>query len=178
MNNNPIKNFEFKAKVNSLKPYETLLKRENPRFIGEDHQIDTYFNTDRGRLKLREGKIENALIEYYRKNKNESKTSDINLYKHEPDSGLKKILKNQFGVKTVVDKKRKIYFINHIKFHFDVVKNLGTFIEVEVIDETGKESLEKLKAQCDNYFDFFHLEKSQLQAKSYSDMMLEIENKF
>jgi len=117
-----IKNFEFKAKVESLAPYENKLLSLNPTFTGTDHQIDTYFNATKGRLKLRQGNIENALIQYERKNIKGSKESDIILYKHKPDNALKEILTNQLGVLVEVDKLRKIYFINNIKFHFDEVK--------------------------------------------------------
>lgn len=78
----------------------------------------------------------------------------------------------QLGVKTIVDKKRKIYFIGNVKFHFDIVKNLGAFMEVEAIDNEGKFSIEELKTQCDNYFDYFHLDKDNLVDKSYSDLIL------
>ena len=54
-----IKNFEFKAKVDNLEEYENKLLKLNPFFKGTDHQIDTYFNVSKGRLKLREGNIEN-----------------------------------------------------------------------------------------------------------------------
>ncbi|MBK8497205.1 MAG: hypothetical protein IPL50_21045 [Chitinophagaceae bacterium] len=53
----PILNIEFKAATNRLDELETLLKQYNPVFIGEDHQVDTYFNVDKNRLKLREGNI-------------------------------------------------------------------------------------------------------------------------
>lgn len=77
----------------------------------------------------------------------------------------------QLGVKITVDKKRKIYFIDNVKFHFDVVEGLGTFIEVEAIDNNGTFSVEHLKAQCDKYFTYFGLDKSQLVDKSYSDLV-------
>lgn len=78
----------------------------------------------------------------------------------------------QLGVKAVVDKKRKIYFINNIKFHFDQVEGLGTFLEVEVIDEKGDLSIEVMKQDCDHYFQFFGLSQSQLVDRSYSDLVL------
>ena len=52
-----------------------------------------------------------------------------------PDKTLKEILIKTLGIKAVVDKRRKIYFINNVKFHFDTVKDLGTFVEVEAIDK-------------------------------------------
>ena len=58
-----------------------------------------------------------------------------------------------------------------MKFHFDIVENLGTFVEVEAIDETGEAGMEKLKEQCNIYFLFFGLDKSDLVDKSYSDLI-------
>jgi predicted adenylyl cyclase CyaB len=168
-----IKNFEFKAKVENLEKYENKLLSLNPLLKGEDHQIDTYFNTNNGRLKLREGNIENALINYNREDLSSAKLSDIILYKHHPDKALKEILKLQLGIKVIVDKKRKIYFIDNVKFHFDRIENLGTFLEVEAIDTDNKFTVEELKAQCDHYFHFFELTDSNIIAKSYSDLILE-----
>ena len=142
-------------------------------YIGLDHLIDTYFHVQKGRLKLREGNIENSLINYDRENIAGSKLSDIILYKHEPNAALKNILVHQLGVKTIVNKKRKIYFIKNVKFHFDVVENLGTFIEVEAIDEKDELSMEALKEQCQFYLHFFELSHTQLIDQSYSDLILE-----
>ncbi|MGB5007027.1 MAG: class IV adenylate cyclase, partial [Ferruginibacter sp.] len=147
----PILNIEFKAATNRLNELETLLKQYNPVFIGEDHQVDTYFNVDKNRLKLREGNIENALIHYERENTAGSKSSHVLLYQHQPDKTLKEILIKTLGIKAVVDKKRKIYFINNVKFHFDTVAGLGTFVEVEAIDKDGTIGRDKLQAQCDEY---------------------------
>lgn len=171
-----IKNYEFKARVVHLHEYEQRLLACSPQFKGTDHQIDTYFNVPKGRLKLREGIIENALIQYNRENTADAKLSDIILYKHEPDKALKEILTHQLGVKVIVNKYRRIYFIDNIKFHFDQVEHLGTFIEVEAIDDSGTIGLEKLKEQCDYYFHFFGLKTTQLIDTSYSDLLMERQN--
>ena len=171
-----INNFEFKAKIDWIEKYENKLLMLHPKFQGLDHQIDTYFNVQKGRLKLREGNIENSLINYDRENVSGSKKSQIILYQHEPNIALKNILIRQLGVKIVVDKRRKIYFIDNVKFHFDVVKNLGTFIEVEAIDSKEEFTLEELKQQCDKYFNFFELTQNNIVDKSYSDLILELNN--
>ncbi len=167
-----ITNFEFKAKVPNLEVLEAKLQTLAPIFKGIDHQIDTYFNVPKGRLKLREGNIENALIQYDRANLAASKLSDIILYQHAPDPALKQILSLQFGVKVVVDKKRKIYFVENVKFHFDEVKDLGTFMEVEAIDTDNSFSIETLQQQCDKYMSFFEISPAQLLSDSYSDLLL------
>jgi len=168
-----LRNFEFKARVNDLKKLEQKLLKLNPVFKGEDHQTDTYFNVPKGRLKLREGNIENALIYYEREDKATAKSADILLYKHNPDVLLKEILGRVNGVKVIVDKVRRIYFIENVKFHFDTLNELGTFIEVEAIDENGQKTLEELEKQCKKYFTFFDLRESDYVSKSYSDLILE-----
>ena len=165
-------NIEFKAATNNLKEMEEKLLSLNSVFIGEDHQKDTYYNVAEGRLKLREGNIENALIWYQREDTAGAKQSDILLYKHAPDDALKKILIKLHGIKIIVDKIRKIYFIENVKFHFDRVEGLGTFIEVEAIDNTGEIGIEKLKEQCQFYIEFFEIAEHDFMKKSYSDMMM------
>ena len=166
-------NIEFKARTNNIEALEEKLLSLNPQFIGEDHQKDTYYNVKTGRLKLREGNIENALIWYQREDVKEAKQSDILLYKHPPDDALKNILNKVHGVKIIVDKIRKIYFVENVKFHFDRLEGLGTFVEVEAIDSNGEIGIEKLKEQCDFYINFLEIKTEDFMKKSYSDMMME-----
>lgn len=166
-------NIEFKAITNILDKLEEKLKSLQPIFIGEDNQKDTYYNVPEGRLKLREGNIENALIWYSRNDFAGAKQSNILLYKHTPDHALKQILEKLHGIKVVVDKKRKIYFIDNVKFHFDKVEGLGTFVEVEAIDNNGSVEKEKLQEQCNYYANFFQIPASDFIKNSYSDMLLE-----
>lgn len=150
---------------------KNLLKL-NPTFKGEDHQIDTYYKATAGRLKLREGNIENALIQYDRENLAGTKLSKVLLYKHEPSLALKQILTTQLGVLIVIDKLRKIYFVDNVKFHFDEVKALGSFVEIEAIDEDGSLDVEHLQKQCDEYISLLGLDRTAMQTHSYSDMLL------
>lgn len=173
----PILNIEFKARSNDIAAAEKILLQHNPRFVGEDHQVDTYFNVPNGRMKLREGNIENALIHYERENTAGSKSSQVLLYKHRPDQNLKAVLAKAIGIKAIVDKRRKIYFIENVKFHFDTVQNLGTFIEVEAIDVDGSIGREKLQEQCDHYAMLLKVSKEDFMAGSYSDMIIVLKNK-
>ena len=105
-----ITNFEFKARSKDIGVLETKLLKLNPDFKGEDHQIDTYYNVEKGRLKLREGNIENSLIYYERKDVSDSKQSDVLLYQFQPDLSLKEILTKVHGIKVVVDKRQENLF--------------------------------------------------------------------
>lgn len=165
-------NYEFKARVKDIEDKEKMLLELKPNFIGEDNQRDTYYNVDRGRLKLREGNIENALIYYERHDVAGSKISEVVLYEHRPDDDLKSILEKVHGVKVVINKKRRIYFLENVKFHFDSVEGLGTFIEVEAIDKTGTAEHATIKAQCDKYAAFFEIGQEDYVSQSYSDLLL------
>jgi adenylate cyclase, class 2 len=171
-------NYEFKARCNDIERLESKLKELNPLFAGTDHQIDTYFNVPNGRLKLREGNIENSLIHYNRIDTAGAKQSDVSLYQHQPNKNLKEALTKALGVKAVVDKKRKIYFVDNVKFHFDEVSELGSFVEVEAIDKDGSIGIEKLKEQCNGYIQLFGITGDQFIAESYSDLLVKKSSTF
>ena len=71
-----------------------------------------------------------------------------------------------------MDKKRKIYFVDNVKFHFDTVEHLGDFIEVEAIDSTGDIGIDTLKEQCKKYQALFGICEDSFIAESYSDLLL------
>ena len=167
-------NFEFKARASDIDSLEKKLLKLGPEFIGEDQQVDTYFKVDKGRLKLREGNIENSLIYYERSDTAGAKQSDVLLYQHPPDKTLKDILVKVHGILVVVSKIRRIYFIDNVKFHFDRVEGLGTFLEVEAIDKTGAMDIKILKEQCSNYAALFQIKEPDYISHSYSDMILEL----
>lgn len=166
-----ILNVEIKARCQDTSFIRTYLKRQDARFVGVDHQLDTYFKVNKGRLKLREGNIENNLIYYDRPNQAGPKTSEILLHPSAKDSSLKNILSKSIGVFTIVDKQREIYFLDNVKFHIDTVKNLGSFVEIEAIDESGALGKAKLLEQCNFYLDAFQINESDLIDCSYSDLM-------
>ena len=164
-------NIEIKAKCSDHEKIRSILKSRNAYFKGTDHQIDTYFKVNNGRLKLREGNIENFLVFYERENREGPKQSNVILFKSDPNSSLKEILLTSLGILVVVDKQREIYFIENVKFHIDTVKNLGTFMEIEAIDSDGAFGKEKLLEQCENYLKLFGIPKDDLISVSYSDLL-------
>lgn len=165
-------NIEIKAKHKNPDRVREILKSHNADFKGIDHQIDTYFRVKDGRLKLREGNIENFLIFYSRSNQAGPKQSDVTLYKTTPDSSLKTALTQALGVLVVVDKKREIYFIDNVKFHIDEVKDLGSFVEIEAIDKEPSIGKDALLQQCNDYIKILEIEDENLLSESYSDMLI------
>ncbi len=165
-------NIEWKAIATNAAEQEKILLQLNPRYIGEDLQTDTYFETKQGRLKIREGNIENAVIWYERENLKGSKASKIILFKYEPNPGLRNILTISNGVKIIVKKRRRIYFIDNVKFHFDEIEGLGKFIETEAIDTSDTPDVEKLQEQCNYYAGILNIKEEDYVKDSYSDLLI------
>lgn len=170
-----ILNVEFKAKVSNLLKIKKKLLELSADDRGIDHQVDYYFNTEKGRLKLRKGNVENSLIYYEREDSAGPKASFIRLEKLSMDNSLEKVLEVSNGIKVIVDKKRNIFFIGNVKFHLDEVQGLGTFFEIEAIDEDGSIGEDKLHAQCDHYLNLFEIKESDFINVSYSDLILKNE---
>lgn len=126
-------NVEIKALVSSLDNIRKILHKSEAKFVGVDFQTDIYFQVSHGRLKLRSGNIENALIYYDRENTQGPKTAHILLQKVSSGNNLLEILTKSLGVLTEVKKEREIYLLDNAKIHLDQVDGLGQFVEIEVI---------------------------------------------
>ncbi|MFH0984887.1 MAG: class IV adenylate cyclase [Candidatus Omnitrophota bacterium] len=165
---------EIKARCSDPVRIRKILLAYGASFKGLDLQTDTYFRIPSGRLKLREGNIENALIHYKRVNQKGSKRCDSTLAKCENGRALKKTLAAALGVLTVVIKKREIYFLRNVKFHIDRVKHLGNFVEIEAFGRKGGSAV-KLRKQCKFYKKLLGISSRDLLADSYSDQLLRLE---
>jgi len=165
-------NIEIKARTERVEEIRQFLQGQDAEFKGVDEQTDTYFNVSNGRLKLRQGNIENNLIFYDRPDQPGPKQSDFDLVKIEDANKLKELLEKAIGVKVVVKKKREIYFIRNVKFHLDILEGLGNFVEVEAGNKTHSLTVEELHQQCEYYLKEFGIKEEDLIDQSYSDMLL------
>ena len=161
---------EFKARCVDHTRIRDILRSKNARFVGADHQIDTYFHVPSGRLKLREGNIENALVFYSRPDQAGPKQSDVTMSSVSANSDLREVLAKALGVLVTVDKQREIYFVENVKVHLDEVQGLGKFIEAEAIGQSGDAS--KLREQCEYFQHEFAVNENDLVQVSYSDLLL------
>jgi adenylate cyclase, class 2 len=163
---------EIKAKCADHIPIRAELKALDARFVGLDHQVDTYFKVPENRLKLREGTIENNLIYYNRPNQAGPKRSDVLLHPANETSSLKAILETVHGILVVVDKQREIWFVDNVKVHLDEVHGLGRFVEIEAIGAPDTHTVGELQQQCENLMHRFAVKESDLLTSSYSDMLV------
>ncbi len=168
----PNLNVEIKASTGSPELIKQYLINHKADFKGLDVQTDTYFNVPIGRLKLREGNIENNLIYYIRDNQKAPKSSQFHLIRVEDAQGLKEVLAKSCGIKMIVRKRRQIYYIANVKFHIDEVPGLGWFIEIEAGNVLANKTEEELLEQCNFYLQEFGIKEEALIADSYSDLLL------
>jgi adenylate cyclase, class 2 len=188
----PHVNVEIKARCPDPAAARATLLHLGARLVGPDHQRDTYFRVPHGRLKLREGQIENNLIFYARPDRDGPKRSDVILVGTRPGSDLDALLSAALGRLVVVEKRREIYFVEvsdvavpgddtaaerarareNVKVHLDTVAGLGSFVEIEAIDLDGTLGPALLEAQCRRLMMHLRIEDADLEAASYSDLIL------
>jgi predicted adenylyl cyclase CyaB len=165
-----ITNVEIKAICHDLDKIRNKLRSYHADLRGRDHQLDTYFNAGHGRLKLREGNIENQLIYYERPDKEGPKVSHCLLYETKPATILKSMLESAMGVRTRIEKKREIYRMGNIQVHLDEVMGLGNFIEIEAQGTEDEFSEDDLLGQCIGLMRDLGIRDADLVKGSYSDM--------
>jgi len=129
-----MENIEIKASVKNLDKIRELVKTLDHRFVGLDHQIDTYFKTTNGRFKLRESSLSGPYIIFYlRENLSGPKSSVYHKLPVEDPDGLKTLLNKMQGIHIIIEKNREIYLYENVRIHLDEVKNLGNFLEFEAV---------------------------------------------
>lgn len=164
-------NVEIKARCDDLAHVRAQLRAMGAHFQGEDHQVDTYFVLPDGRLKLREGTLETALIFYRRPDQTGPKVSDVRRYEPAQPAALKPVLAAALGVDVVVDKQREICFIgSSIKIHLDRVSELGTFVEIEAVGADATADAEALGEQCRRVMEQLRIDEEALVESSYADL--------
>ncbi|MCK5158410.1 MAG: class IV adenylate cyclase [Candidatus Heimdallarchaeota archaeon] len=163
---------EIKAKCEDHARIRNILKKKGALFGGEDHQIDVYFKSPTGRLKIRKSTIESVLVYYIRDNIKGIKPSEYYLYKAPEPEKLEELLKIALGELITVKKKREVYFIDNVKFNIDDVKGLGKFVEIEAIT-TNPDEIEHMDEIIRSYIKLFDIKEIDIQSHSYSDLLLE-----
>lgn len=163
-------NFEFKARLRNEGAVHAALKKLRARYVGTDRQLDTYFRVPGGRLKLREARIENALIYYERSDTPRPRRAQIEMMLLPRRHPLRAILRQALEILTVVEKRREIYLVGNVKVHLDRVRRLGKFVEVEAISRSG--SLGKVRQQARKFQKLLGIAPADLVGQSYSDLLL------
>ncbi len=141
------RNLEVKATIRSVLEAEQTARFINATFEGTLHQVDTYFNVPRGRLKSREINNESAeLIFYERDESSKHRESNYRVFPCGEISLLKEILEKSLGIRATVKKKRDLFMYNSTRIHLDEVENLGSFLELETPVEDSLDEAQEVVA--------------------------------
>ena len=163
-------NVEVKARVADLAEVRKKLLELGAEEVGTFLQVDTYFRTAKGRLKLREvgGLGEAELIYYERGDEPGPRPCRASIAR--TPKPLVEVLKKALPIRSVVRKTRSIFRIGPTEVHLDEVEGLGTFLELEVKTGPGLSPEEALKIARELLVKL-GLREEDLVPYSYGDIM-------
>ena len=165
------KNYEIKCELSDRKTVELIINSVKGYSHSVEKQTDIYYKADTGRLKLRIiNDTEGSLIFYDRGEKTGKRISKYIISKTKDHKELDSILRKQFKVLVIVNKKRDIYIHKNIRVHIDTIKGLGRFLEIEIIYE----NLSKAKEQMKELISKFQLNENKFIKGSYSDLLINL----
>jgi predicted adenylyl cyclase CyaB len=131
-------NLELKARCADPAALRERVKAVATAWLGADEQVDTYFGTARGRLKLRESSLSGAqLVPYLRPDRAGARRSDYVVIPVPEPARTRELLSAVLGVHRVVRKTREIALYENVRIHLDRVEGLGDFVELEAVWDGG-----------------------------------------
>jgi predicted adenylyl cyclase CyaB len=164
-------NLELKATYTNMEELRRLVLQLGAEYQKTMHQLDTYFNVPKGRLKLREIDGEVAQLVYYeRTDERTSRYSDYSLVEIADAPGFKRMMLDALGVKAIVDKVRELWLYGNTRIHIDEVNGLGYFVEVETVITNQTEA--EVQAEHNLVKDVLAIDDAQIVPVSYSDLII------
>jgi predicted adenylyl cyclase CyaB len=167
-------NLELKARLISS-TFALRTAHKHAKFAGILSQTDYYYRVEKGRLKLRQfSRTAGELIYYNREEKKKDRWSRYYVYALSNPAAMKKFLDSSFDHVSTVQKKRRLFFYKNARIHIDTVKNLGSYIEFEVIVAKGTMQAKRLLIELIKKFE---IQPKRIVKKSYIDLYLQHKRK-
>ena len=164
-------NIELKARCSDLDAARTVALSLGAEPQGVERQIDTFFATPRGRLKLRESDRYGAmLIPYLRPDSPEPKQSDYLVLPVASPAQCNRLFGQMLGVSAVVEKERELLLLDNVRIHLDRVEGLGTFIEFEAV-MSDSTTPERELAKVRELMASFGIREDDLESGAYVDLL-------
>ncbi|MBE0635453.1 class IV adenylate cyclase [Candidatus Bipolaricaulota bacterium] len=133
------RNVEIKARVDDFEALRARAEALSDTPVQIIEQLDTFYITPRGRLKLRVLAPDRCeLIQYTRADDSSAKTSAYEIVRSDDPAAFSRILESALPIRGVVTKRRFLYLIGQTRVHLDEVEGLGTFMELEVVLTKGQ----------------------------------------
>jgi predicted adenylyl cyclase CyaB len=164
-------NIEIKARINDLNRLRRRVEELSDAPCEVIIQEDTFFQTPRGRLKLRVlAPDRGELIYYERANIAGPKRSSYCLASSTDPASLKAVLSAALGVRGVVRKQRLLYKLGNTRIHVDDVDGLGLFLELEVVLDAGQ-TAEEGKTLAEELLRKLGIDEAALVEGAYLDLL-------
>ncbi|AKJ32119.1 class IV adenylate cyclase [Caldimonas brevitalea] len=165
------RNVEIKARAADLQAVEARVRPLADQGPIELHQDDTFFRCDQGRLKLRDfGDGHGELIFYRRADQLAPKCSHYEITVTDEPARLREVLTQALGVVGRVRKRRTLYLVGATRVHLDEVDELGCFVELEVVLQSG-EPIEQGEATARALLKALQIADDALLAPAYVDLL-------
>lgn len=161
-------NLELKISVTSHQPLKKILEQIGAENRGILKQKDVYYSIPNGLLKLRIENGNESLIFYNRNENSKNRWSDFEVLEFAKGKG-EKFFNNLFDVEVIVKKKRELYYYDDTRIHFDAVKSLGKFLELETLVINSKVDAKK---RFEKIISLLKLNESKQIRKSYRDLLM------
>lgn len=118
------------------------------KFLWKDQQVDTYFHTKKGKLKLRQSGLNgNELLPYIKIDEGGLKRSDYANLPVVNASLVEKLFDQLLGTVVRVEKMREVYLIENVRVHLDQVMGLGCFLEFEAVFSDDTPEVEQAESR-------------------------------
>lgn len=170
----PRANIEIKALCADLPAARQRAEALATSWVGVERQVDTYFRTRRGRLKLRESsRAGGQLIPYLRPDRRGPKRSDYQVVPVPEPAETRRLLGELLGVHKVVRKEREIALVGDVRIHLDRVEGLGTFLELEAVFDASPEAEAEARKTVDRLMEQLGIGAEDLIDTSYEAMVEE-----
>lgn len=136
---------ELKIRIHGYKKVEEKLKRLGAKFSEEINVIDTCFNPPKNEvLKITEDDKGNFLVNL------KSKDGKFEIVKYERIDDvdeMKKEFSDKFGVKCILKKKRRFWYLEDFMININLIEDVGEFLIVECENPTPEIITEKLRIE-------------------------------
>ena len=165
-------NIEIKARVREPDKLRSLVESISTEPNQTFYQEDVFFQTCKGRLKLRIlSDTTGELIYYERPNTCGAKLSSYQIYETSKPDELRKLLSMSLGETITVKKKREVYKVGQTRIHLDEVDKLGIFMELEIVlnsDQTPEDG----RIIASELMKKLGINEADLVSDAYADILL------
>lgn len=165
------RNIEIKARIGNLQSLALRVAAIADSGPTEIVQDDTFFACPNGRLKLRAFSTDDGQLIFYRRADEEGPKESFYLLSptSSPDT-LREALAQACGQSGRVQKHRTLFLVGRTRVHLDDVRDLGQFLELEVVLEDG-EPAEAGVAEAHRLMARLGVEQDQLVTGAYVDLL-------